>query len=149
MHLNFGTERSRSVWFRLNFGVCGCCRDHSMCFSHLGVFLISVKPLTTENTENKTGPKICKTTVHHNTLLFPLNVSHVIRGLANDLKIQHRHLRTIHIYQQPFPNEPFISFFFFFWGGGVRVCSLEVPKMLISALQIFFQCTFDATPGGM
>ena len=29
-----------------------------MCFSHLGVFLISVKPLTTENTENKTTPKI-------------------------------------------------------------------------------------------
>ena len=34
-----------------------------MCFSHLGVFLISVKPLTTENTENKTAPKICKITV--------------------------------------------------------------------------------------
>ena len=33
-----------------------------MCFSHLGVFLISVKPLTTENTENKTTPKICKIT---------------------------------------------------------------------------------------
>ena len=32
-------------------------------FSHLGVFLISVKPLTTENTENKTTPKICKITV--------------------------------------------------------------------------------------
>ena len=29
-------------------------------FSHLGVFLISVKPLTTENTENKTTQKICK-----------------------------------------------------------------------------------------
>ena len=34
-----------------------------MCFSNLGVFLISVKPLTTENTENKTTPKICKITV--------------------------------------------------------------------------------------
>ena len=34
-----------------------------MYFSHFGVFLISVKPLTTENTENKTTPKICKTTV--------------------------------------------------------------------------------------
>ena len=34
-----------------------------MCFSHLGVFLISVKPLTTENTENKTTSKICKITV--------------------------------------------------------------------------------------
>ena len=33
-------------------------------FSHLGVFLISVKPMTTENTENKTTPKICKITVH-------------------------------------------------------------------------------------
>ena len=33
-----------------------------MCFSHLGIFLISVKPLTTENTENKTTPKICKIT---------------------------------------------------------------------------------------
>ena len=32
-------------------------------FSHLGVSLISVKPLTTENTENKTTPKICKITV--------------------------------------------------------------------------------------
>ena len=31
-----------------------------MCFLHLGVFLISVKPLTTENTENNTSPKICK-----------------------------------------------------------------------------------------
>ena len=29
-------------------------------FSHLGVFLISVKPLTTENTEIKTTPRICK-----------------------------------------------------------------------------------------
>ena len=34
-----------------------------MCFSHLGVFLILVKPLTTENTEHKTTPKICKITV--------------------------------------------------------------------------------------
>ena len=34
-----------------------------MCFSHLGVSLISVKPLTTENTEKKTTPKICKITV--------------------------------------------------------------------------------------
>ena len=33
-----------------------------MYFSHLGVFLISVKPMTTENTENKTTPKICKIT---------------------------------------------------------------------------------------
>ena len=32
-------------------------------FSHLGVFLFSVKPSTTENTENKTTPKICKITV--------------------------------------------------------------------------------------
>ena len=32
-------------------------------FSHLGVFLISVKPLTTEITENKTTPKFCKLTV--------------------------------------------------------------------------------------
>ena len=34
-----------------------------MCFSHLGVFLISAKPLTTENTESKTTPKIYKITV--------------------------------------------------------------------------------------
>ena len=34
-----------------------------MQFSYLGVFLISVKSLTTENTENKTTPKICKITV--------------------------------------------------------------------------------------
>ena len=34
-----------------------------MCFSHSGVFLFSVKPLTTENAENKTTPKICKITV--------------------------------------------------------------------------------------
>ena len=34
-----------------------------MFFLHLGVVLISVKPLTTENTENKTRPKICKVTV--------------------------------------------------------------------------------------
>ena len=32
-------------------------------FSLLGVFLISVKPLTTEITENKTIPKFCKITV--------------------------------------------------------------------------------------
>ena len=56
-------KRSWSVRSRLNFGVRGCCRDRSMCFSHLGVFLISVKPFTTENTENKTIPKICKITV--------------------------------------------------------------------------------------
>ena len=36
-----------------------------MYFSHLGVFSISVKPLTTENTENKTTPKICKITLVH------------------------------------------------------------------------------------
>ena len=59
----FGGERSRSVWCSLNFDVRGSCRDCSVCFSHLGVFLISVKPLTTENTENKTTPKICKITV--------------------------------------------------------------------------------------
>ena len=34
-----------------------------MCFSNLGVFLNLVKPLSTENTENKTTPKICKITV--------------------------------------------------------------------------------------
>ena len=33
-------------------------------FFHLGVFLISVKRLTTEITENKTTPKICKITVN-------------------------------------------------------------------------------------
>ena len=33
-----------------------------MRFSHLGVFLILVKPLTTENAENKATPKICKIT---------------------------------------------------------------------------------------
>ena len=32
-------------------------------FFILGVFLISVKPLTTEITENKTTPKFCKITV--------------------------------------------------------------------------------------
>ena len=32
-------------------------------FSHFGVCLISVKPLTAENTENKTTPKVCKITV--------------------------------------------------------------------------------------
>ena len=47
----------------LNFGVGGCCCDRSMYFLHLGVFLISVKPLTSENTENKTTPKICVITV--------------------------------------------------------------------------------------
>ena len=31
-------------------------------FPILGVFLILVKPLTTENTENKITPKICKIT---------------------------------------------------------------------------------------
>ena len=60
---NFGGERSWSVRFRSNFGVRECCRCHSMYLSHLGVFLFSVKPLTTENTENKTTPKICKITV--------------------------------------------------------------------------------------
>ena len=34
-----------------------------MYFSHLSVFLISVKPLTTEITEDKTAPKFCKITV--------------------------------------------------------------------------------------
>ena len=63
MRQNFSDERSRSVRFSLNFGVGGCCRDHSMHFSYLGVFLVSVKPLATENAENKTTPKICKITV--------------------------------------------------------------------------------------
>ena len=40
-----------------------------MYFSHLGVSLISVKPLTTENTENKTTPNICKITVNEDGLL--------------------------------------------------------------------------------
>ena len=53
----------REAFGSLNFGIRGCGRDHSMCFSHLGVFLISVKPSTTENTENKTTPKICKITI--------------------------------------------------------------------------------------
>ena len=51
------------VQFRLNFGVRGCCRNHSMYFPHLGVFFISVKPVTTENTEDKTTPKFSKITV--------------------------------------------------------------------------------------
>ena len=62
--VRFGNEQSRSVWFRVR----GCGRDHSMYFSHLRVFLISVKPVTTENTENKTTPKFFKITVvwkHH------------------------------------------------------------------------------------
>ena len=66
---NFGSERSRSVGFRLNFGVRGYCRNRSMSFSHLGVFLISVKPLATEKTENKTTPKVCKITVVYKFLL--------------------------------------------------------------------------------
>ena len=37
-----------------------------MYFSHLGVFLISVKPLTTEITENKTTPKSPKIKLHRN-----------------------------------------------------------------------------------
>ena len=43
-------------------------------FSHLGVFLISVKPLTTGNTENKTTPKIFKITVSTLQGLERLNV---------------------------------------------------------------------------
>ena len=45
-----------------------------MYFSHLGVSLISVKPLTTENTENKTTPKICKITVFKKKLTFQWNL---------------------------------------------------------------------------
>ena len=59
-----------SVRFSVNVGIRGCWRDHSMYFSHLGVFLISVKPLTTESTENKTTPKFCKITVLAECLLF-------------------------------------------------------------------------------
>ena len=51
------------ILFSLNFGVREYCGDHSTDSSHLGVFLISVKPLSTKNTENKTSPKICKITV--------------------------------------------------------------------------------------
>ena len=36
-----------------------------MYFTNFGVFLISVKPLTTENTKNKTAPKFCKITKLH------------------------------------------------------------------------------------
>ena len=46
------TER----WVLFNF------RCPWMLLWYLGVFFISVKPLTTENTENKTTPKICKIT---------------------------------------------------------------------------------------
>ena len=69
-----------------------------MCFSHLGVFLISVKPLTTENTKNKTTPKICKITVmatrstfqldrllaERSILHFP-NLMHVSEGILQTL----------------------------------------------------------------
>ena len=52
----------RSISFK--FGVRGCCCDHSVKgFSHLGLFFISVKPLTTEHTKHKTTTKICKVTV--------------------------------------------------------------------------------------
>ena len=44
--------------------------------SHLGVFLISVKPLTIENTEKKTSPKNCKITARSSllpeTVIMPL-----------------------------------------------------------------------------
>ena len=40
-----------------------------MYFSHLGVFLISIKPLTTENNENETTPKICQITVLVNEVI--------------------------------------------------------------------------------
>ena len=58
---NFSSERSRSVQFRLNFGARRCCRDRSMFFFFLlGVFLISVKRLTTENTKIKLHRKFVK-----------------------------------------------------------------------------------------
>ena len=49
-------------------------------FSPLGVFLISVKPLTSEITENKTTPKFCKIAVSklqilHHRYLHPLPLS--------------------------------------------------------------------------
>ena len=47
-------------------------------FFLLGVFLISVKPMSTENTENKTTPKICKTTVH--AVVHVSAVMHILPG---------------------------------------------------------------------
>ena len=41
-----------------------------MCISHLGVFLISVKPLTTKNTEIKATPNICKNYSSHQQSIY-------------------------------------------------------------------------------
>ena len=55
----------RGAFGVLNFGVRRCSRECLMYFSHWGVFLNSVKPLTTENTEYETTPEICKITVFY------------------------------------------------------------------------------------
>ena len=53
-----GGITQRSVYFKF---LCRRMLSWSLkVFSHSGIFLISVKPLTTENSENKTTPKICK-----------------------------------------------------------------------------------------
>ena len=58
-----------------------------MCFSHLGVFLILVKPMTTEITENKTTPKICKLTVVELSLM---GISVVRQNVDREVKVMHQ-----------------------------------------------------------
>ena len=54
-------------------------------FFPLGVFLISVKTLTTEITENKTTPKICKITVLWHVIVHKCKKA-VFACLATDVK---------------------------------------------------------------
>ena len=54
-------------------------------FSHLGVF----KPVTTENTRNKTTPKICKITVYSTALAKKIETATRQRAQARDLPSIH------------------------------------------------------------
>ena len=52
-------------------------RGHcTMYFSHLGVFLVSVKPLTIENTENKSKPNMCKITAFILLFIEPTSIQY-------------------------------------------------------------------------
>ena len=71
------------------------------------------------------------------TLLpFPLNVSHQISGIGNDLKIQHWDLR----------NTIYIQFVMRGGGGEGWVCSFENADKHSSDFSVHI---FDATLGGM
>ena len=103
-----------------------------MCFSHLGVFLISVKPLTTENTENKTPPKICK------------NYSRYFWSLTEENKFNHQieslnELFCKNIETKRRPPEPREPTFWLVPHEERKLETLKLPPFFLSFFLVFLK----------